>query len=168
MANALPSMFVLGLAALAALRLALTRSSPSGNGEERRIAARVLALAIVVQGVHFAEEAATGFPERLGALFGLPAMPFAGFVVFNVAWLAIWVVAVPGLRSGRTSAFFVAWFLAIAGMANGIAHPLLAIAGGRYFPGLLTSPFIAAASVWLWVRLTRATLPRAERDRLPV
>ena len=163
MLNVIPSMFVLGLAALAALRLVLNRWSPPENATERLVAARALAFAIAVQSIHFAEEAATGFHERLGAVFGLPGMPFSGFVVFNVTWIVIWVAAVPGLRSGRTAAFFVAWFLAIAAMANGMAHPLLAIADGRYFPGLVSSPLIAVAGVWLWLRLSRATLPRDQR-----
>lgn len=57
-------------------------------------------------------------------------------------------------------AALAAWFLAIAGMFNGIAHPLLAIAAGGYFPGLVNSPFIGVASVWFWLRLLRATRPR--------
>ncbi|MCP5090226.1 MAG: hypothetical protein GY949_04810, partial [Gammaproteobacteria bacterium] len=56
-------------------------------------------------------------------------------------------------------AYFAAWFLAIAGMLNGVAHPLLAIAAGGYFPGLITSPFIGAAGVWLWLGLRKATRP---------
>jgi hypothetical protein len=125
---------------------------------ERLAAARALAVATVVQGLHFAEEASTGFHERLGALLGLPGMSFSFFVVFNLAWLGIWVASVPGLRSARAAAFFAAWFLAIAGMFNGIAHPLLALAAGDYFPGLVSSPFIAGASAWLWLRLRAATL----------
>ncbi len=76
-------------------------------------------------------------------------------------WLGIWVVSIPGLRSGRGVALFAAWFLAIAGMANGIAHPLLAVAAGRYFPGLLSSPVIGLASLWLWLQLRRATRTRS-------
>ncbi len=159
MLNVLPSMFVLGLAAVAALFLVLSRGSPPENVPERVAAARALAVAVAVQSVHFAEEAATGFHERLGALLGLPGIPLSVFVIFNLTWLVIWVASVPGLRSGRTAAFFAAWFLAIAGMFNGIAHPLLAIAAGGYFPGLVSSPFIGFASVWLWLRLRRATRP---------
>jgi hypothetical protein len=130
---------------------------------ERLAAARALGLATVVQGIHFAEEASTGFPERLGEVLGLPGMSFSFFVVFNLAWLGIWFASIPGLRSARPAAFFAAWFLAIAGMANGVAHPLLAIAAREYFPGLLSSPFIAAASIWLWLRLRGATAERAHR-----
>ncbi|MBW2416397.1 MAG: HXXEE domain-containing protein [Deltaproteobacteria bacterium] len=123
-----------------------------------RIAAgRALALAVGIQGVHFAEETATGFHERLGALLGLPGIPLLVFVVFNLIWLCIWVASIPGVRSARPAAFFAAWFLAIAGMLNGVAHPLLAIAAGGYFPGLVSSPLIGGASVWLWLRLRGAT-----------
>ena len=160
MIKVLPSMTVLGLAAFAALLLVLSRRSPPENVAERLDAARALAIAVGVQSVHFAEEAATGLHERLGALLGLPGIPLSVFVVFNLTWIGIWVASVPGLRSARTVAFFAAWFLAIAGMFNGIAHPLLAIAAGGYFPGLVSSPFIGAASVWLWLRLRRATRGR--------
>lgn len=160
MQGLLPSIIVLGLAALAALRLAVTRRSSPERVQERLGAARALALALVIQGIHFAEEAMTGFHERLGALLGLPGMPFSYFVVFNLMWLGIWVASVPGLRSARAAAFFAAWFLAIAGMVNGIAHPLLAITAGEYFPGLVSSTFIAGASVWLWLQLRSATQPR--------
>ncbi len=163
MLNVLPSIVVLGLAALAALLLVLSRRSPPEELAERLAAARALTLAVGVQSVHFAEEAATGFHERFGALLGLPGMPLSVFVVFNLTCLGIWVASVPGLRSARAAAFFAAWFLAIAGMFNGIAHPLLAIAAGGYFPGLVSSPFIGGASVWLWLRLRRATRPKGGR-----
>ncbi len=164
MLNALPSIIVLGLAAFAALLLVLRRRSPPENVTERLAAARALALAVGVQSVHFAEEAATGLHERLGALLGLPGIPLSVFVAFNLMWLGIWVASVPGVRSARAAAFFAAWFLAIAGMFNGIAHPLLAIAAGGYFPGLVSSPFIGIASVWLWLQLRRATRPRGSAD----
>ena len=159
MLSLLPSILVLGLAALAALFLARSRRSPPESAAERLVAARALALAVGFQSVHFAEEAATGFHERFPALVGLPGIPLSVFVVFNLTWLGIWVASVPGLRSARSDAFFAAWFLAIAGMLNGIGHPLFAVASGGYFPGLVSSPFIGAASVWVWLRLRRATRP---------
>mgnify|MGYP001811772706 CR=1 FL=1 len=85
------------------------------------------------------------------------------FLGFNLVWIAIWVASIPGLRSGSAGAFFAAWFLAIAGALNGIAHPLLAVAAGGYFPGLLSSPLIGAAGVWLWLRLRAATSARGPR-----
>ena len=166
MLSLLPSILVLGLAALAALLLASNRPSPPENVAERFTAARALALATGIQALHFTEEAATGFHERLPALLGLPAMPFSFFILFNLAWLVIWVASIPGLRSSRTAAFFAAWFLAIAGIFNGVAHPLLAVAAEGYFPGLVSSPLIGAASVWLWLRLSKATQPRGSADDL--
>lgn len=157
MLNLLPSILVLGLAALVALRLALTRDSPPERVAERSSAARALAVAVFIQAIHFAEETTTGFNERLGPLFGLPRMSLSIFLIFNIAWLVIWIVSIPGLKSSWTPAFFAAWFLAIAGVINGVAHPLMALAENGYFPGLVTSPFIGAASVWLWAQLRRAT-----------
>ena len=162
--NLLPSILVLGSAAIAALLLVLNRLTPPEKVAERLAASRALAVGVGVQSVHFAEEAATRFNEQLGALLDLPAMPFSGFVVFNLTWIGIWVASVPGLRSARPAAFFAAWFLAIAGMLNGIAHPLLAIAAGGYFPGLVTSPVIGGVSVWLWLRLRAATRPNGDTD----
>jgi hypothetical protein len=73
---------------------------------------------------------------RLPGLSDLEPLPFTGFVAFNILWLIFWAIPVPGIRAGRANAFFTAWFLALAGMVNGIAHPLLAIAEASYFPGL--------------------------------
>lgn len=153
----LVSAFALGLAALAALLLVRNRESLAERETQRHTAARALAIAIGVQSVHFAEEAATGFHQRFPTLFGLPELPFSFFVVFNLTWIGIWVASVPGLRSARPAAFFAAWFLAIAGMLNGIAHPLLAVAAGGYFPGLASSPLIGGVGAWLWLRLRGAT-----------
>ena len=145
MRTMLASALILGAAAVVALVLTLGRPI-SENEALRHDAARSLALAVAVQAVHFAEETATGFHQRFPELLGLSAMP-----------LAVWAASVPALRSGRTAAFFPAWFLAIAGMLNGIGHPSFAVASGGYFPGLVTSPFIGVAGAFLWVRLRKAT-----------
>ncbi|MDH3223576.1 MAG: HXXEE domain-containing protein [Gemmatimonadota bacterium] len=157
MVSTLPSATVLGLAALAALVLTARRRSPTERTVERRAAARVLTLTATLQAVHFLEEASTGFTDRLGSLLGLPSMPFSLFVTFNVAWLAIWFMAIPALRAGHRPAFFVAWFLAVAEVFNGVAHPGLALASGTYFPGLWSSPVVAALGIWLFWKLRRAT-----------
>ena len=158
MLSLLPSVIALGLAAFAAAFLSWRRPSPAGKTVQRLAAARVLTAAVAIQGIHFAEEAVTGFHERFPGLFGLREMPFSFFVLFNLVWLGIWIVSIRGLRAGRPAAFFAAWFLAIAGALNGIAHPLLAMAAGGYFPGLLSSPLIGVAGVWLWLRLREATV----------
>ncbi len=158
MLSVLPSLLALGTAALAALVLTLNLHSSPEKGAARDAAARALSLAVTVQCFHFTEEALTGFHERFGALFGLPGMPLSLFLAFNLVWIGIWFASVPALRSDHRGAFFAAWFLAIAGMLNGIAHPLMALASRGYFPGLVTSPIIAGVSFRLWHRLRKATV----------
>jgi len=157
MLSLVPSIAVLGLAVFAAYWLAKMRLSPAEFAKERLTASRVLGLATAIQCAHFVEEWATGFHIQFPALFGLEPMPLLLFVAFNLIWIAIWIASVPLLRSANKLAFLAAWFLAIAGLLNGIAHPLMAVSTGGYFPGLLSSPFIGLASFFLWRRLQEAT-----------
>ena len=149
MLSLVPSIAVLGLAAFAALQLALRRPSSNELRMECASASHLLALATAIQGGHFVEEWATDFHIRFPALFGLDPMPLSFFVVFNLTWIVVWSASVPLLRTGRKAAFFAAWFLAIAGMLNGVAHPLMAVLSGGYFPGLISSPFIGLVSIFL-------------------
>lgn len=155
-----PSILILGLVALLALQLARSRAFAAGNTGKCVAASRALGLTTVVQSLHFSEEWATGFHIRFPALLGLEPMPLLVFVLFNLAWIAIWIASIPMLRSAQTFGIFAAWFLAIAGILNGIAHPLMAVISGGYFPGLFSSPFIGLAAVFLWRRLGNATLNR--------
>lgn len=167
MLSLIPSIAILGLAVFAAVQLALRRPSSEELGAERAAAAQMLILTTTIQGGHFAEEWATDFHVHFPALFGLEPMPLPFFVGFNLIWLVVWIASVPLLRSSRKSAFFAAWFLAIAGMLNGVAHPLMAVVSGGYFPGLYSSPFIGLASIFLWKRLSRAST-RSETHHLLV
>ena len=163
MSSVIPSIVILGLVAIVALRLAHNCSSPLEAATERKAASTVLGITTAVQCAHFAEEWITGFHIHFPALLGMDPMPLSFFVPFNLAWIAIWIVSIPFLLPGRRIAFFAAWFLALAGMLNGIAHPMMALVSGGYFPGLVTSPFIGVAGVLLWQRLRKAT---AEPDRV--
>ena len=62
-----------------------------------------------------------------------------------------------GLARRRQVALFPLWFLGIAGVANGLAHPLLALNAGAYFSGLVTSPLVAIVGALLLARLVRVT-----------
>ena len=112
-----------------------------------------------MQCIHFTEEALTGFHLKIGELFSIPSMPLSFFVLFNLIWISIWILSVFGLKSGDTLALFAAWFLSIAGMFNGVLHPLLSVASGSYFPGTVSAPLVGVASVVLWFKLKRATVP---------
>lgn len=160
MLSVLPSVIVLGFAVIAAIILAGRRTSPPAFVSERLSASHALGFSTAIQSVHFIEEATTGFHQKFPALFGLPSMPLSFFVMFNLIWIAIWVASIPALRRSRPTAFFAAWFLSIAGILNGVGHPLLSIASGRYFPGLVSSPFIGLACLWTWFKLRAATQPR--------
>ena len=112
----LPSLLILGLLALIALHRARSRRSLARNDAKLLAASRALGLATMVQLVHFTEEWATGFHVRFPALFGLDPIPLPAFAVFNLGWIAVWIVAIPLMRATRVFAFFAAWFLAFAGL----------------------------------------------------
>ncbi len=161
MISVLPSIAALGVVAIAAVWLTIGRLPRQGDGAASRSVSRALGAATGIQSAHFLEEWATGFHVRFPALFGLEPMPLSFFVTFNVVWIAIWLGSIRPVRQGRNVAFFAAWFLALAGVLNGIAHPALALAAVGYFPGLITSPFIGIAAALLLIRLRVATAPRS-------
>src|SRR5581483_1364348 len=85
--------------------------------------------------VHACEEFFAGFQRQLPALVGA-RWSDAQFVLFNAAWLAMFVLAGWGLRRGRPVAVLIALFLAIGGgVANGLGHLVLVAVRGGYFPG---------------------------------
>ena len=163
MRSILPSAIALGLVALLALALATRRRPPSSRMRQCRRAAWVLGVTTAIQAIHLAEETVMGFHERFPAVFDLPPIPLWLFLGFNLFMLGAWVAAVPGLLVRSVAAFFAAWFLALAAGFNGIAHPVLAIVTGGYFPGLLSAPVLAVAGVVLGTRLRAASRP----DRMP-
>jgi hypothetical protein len=149
----------LTVAALVALGLTLSRGGIVADAASLRATRRIAAVAVLLQAVHFGEELVTGFAHRFPALLGLPPWSPAFFVSFNLCWLAVWVVSLPGLAARRRAALFPLWFLAIGGLANGLAHPSFALRTGGYVPGLLTSPFVGLAGLWLLGRLGSVTVP---------
>ena len=147
-----------GLGVLAAVALALTLGRGRLADQHRAAdAARALSLALEVQVAHFGEELVMGFQRRFPEFLGLEPWSTTFFVAFNGACIVAWLIARPALRRCRRWALFPAWFLALAAIANGIAHPLLAVATRGYFPGLLTSPLLGLAGLTLARRLTIAT-----------
>jgi len=147
----------LWLAAGVALGLTLARRPSDASRANRRQATRLFIVLLALQTLHAAEEYATGFHERFPAVFGLAPWPAAFFLALNLSLLLVWAVAGPGLAAGHRPAFLPVWFLALLGVANGVAHPLLALSARGYFPGLLTSPLVGIAGVLLWRRLMTIT-----------
>jgi len=124
-------------------------------GRERTV--RILLLGLAAQCLHFMEEFVTRFQVRFPTLLGLPAWSENFFAVFNLIWLSVWILSAVGLQRRYRFALFPVWFFAIAGIANGIAHPMLAVVAGGYFPGLITSPLVGVLGVLLWLRLQALT-----------
>jgi hypothetical protein len=93
-------------------------------------------------------------------LVGLPPIPVNEFVAFNLTWLAVWLLAIGGVRRGVVIAVWPLWFLGLAAVLNVVAHPILALISGAYFPGFLTSPLVGAAGIFLLRELVLVTSVR--------
>jgi hypothetical protein len=143
----------LSVAAVAALMLTLARGAIGDDATRLRSAVRLAIITILLQSAHFAEELATGFHQRFPELLGLTPWSLRFFVSFNLIWLAAWVLGVFGLAARWRVALFPLWFLGLGCVANGIAHPLLSLRTGGYFPGLVTSPVVGVSGVLLLRRL---------------
>ena len=150
----------LTVAAIAAALLTVLRVPPTSRDAERRRTNTLFVVGVLFQVLHFAEEYSTRFFDRFPPVLGLSPWSPSFFVIFNVCWIGIWICAAFGLHVGYRLAFFPVWFFAIAAIANGIAHPLLSLRVGGYFPGLLTSPILGVVGILLWSRLIAATTSR--------
>jgi hypothetical protein len=147
----------LSVAAAAALLLTILRRPVDGDPIGRERTGRFFLIALAVQCLHFMEEFVTRFEDRFPALLGLPAWSENFFVVFNLLWLSVWILSAIGLQKGYRLALFPVWFFAMAAVANGIAHPALAVLAQGYFPGLISSPVVGVCGVLLWLRLHALT-----------
>jgi hypothetical protein len=118
-------------------------------------------LAVTVQCIHFTEEYVTGFQHQFPKLFGYDWSD-PRFVMFNMLWLAAFVMAGLGIYRGVQLAYLAVIFLAlIGGIGNGISHLVLSAMYRRYFPGLITAPFCLLMGSALLTRLFAGTRPTA-------
>lgn len=147
-----------GLAILAAVSAWLVYDrQPNRSPGAVKLPIRAAAYAILLQLAHFLEETTAGFYDRFPAFLGLAPWPALFFVAFNFLWLVVWTASLWGIAAGIRLAWFPLWFLALASMANGVVHLILAAASGGYFPGLATSPLVGVAGVVLTRRMIEAT-----------
>lgn len=144
------------LLVLAAILTAL-RAPPRPDAVARAATLRWFLLGIAMQCVHAVEEFVTGFHVRLPELLGQTPWSAEFFVAFNLTWIAIWILAALTLSSTSRLPLIPIWFFALAMMANGVAHPLLALATGGYFPGLASSPVVGVLGIALTRRLLALT-----------
>jgi hypothetical protein len=144
---------------LAALALALTwrRRGYTQSRDDCDRLIDLVVLGIAAQCLHFTEEFVTGFHVRAPRVLGLVPWSSEFFVTFNLVWLAVWTVSLVGIRHRIQAAWFPVWFFALAMTGNGVAHPLLSVATGGYFPGLYTSPVVGGIGLALLSRLWKTT-----------
>ncbi len=140
-----------------AVGTSIARPLTPGAGTARRGVLAAGMVTLLAQCAHFAEEAATGFPAVVPPLLGLAPWSPGPFVILNVAWIGIWAAALIGVQAGRRLAEWPLWFLSLAGILNGVAHPALAVIAGSWVPGLFTSPVVAVAGLMLLRALARAS-----------
>ena len=69
----------------------------------------------------------------------------------------MWLIALVGALKGHLIALWPLWFLALAKVLNLIAHPILALRAGGYFPGLLTAPVVGLLGILAVRELLRVT-----------
>jgi Protein of unknown function with HXXEE motif len=142
----------LGLAVVLVVSYALAASGTLRTSERLLWPA---ALAVVVQAAHFAEELGSGFQRELPSLAGAPPWSLARFALFNGAWLVAFAWAAATRGRSRLGLAILGFLALGGGLLNGVAHVLLAIWRGGYFPGLATAPICGAAGAWLlWTLLT--------------
>lgn len=118
---------------------------------------------VLAQGAHSAEEYAFGLydvfaPARF--VSGLLSSDLSrGFIIANAALLlfGLWCF-IARVRAGHPSAKGWAWLWVLVECGNGIGHPVIAIARGGYFPGVVTAPVLLALSVYLAARMVRIEL----------
>jgi hypothetical protein len=97
-------------------------------------------VALAVQFVHFTEEYLTDFIILLPALINQPPYPEDFWVVFNMIAYAFFILGAVFLFQRKREFFVIPLFFILVGVVfNGIAHILLAIFVGGYFPGLFTA-----------------------------
>lgn len=127
--------------------------------EPRRVLSAYL-LALAAQGLHFIEEYRAGFYREFPPLVGAAPWSRSTFLLFNLAWLFVFVLAAQGVARRWRPAAVVVLFLALGGgVLNGLGHFALAARAGAYFPGLYTAPLSLAAGSYLLLRILRRSGP---------
>lgn len=97
-------------------------------------------LLVAIQFLHFTEEYLTGFNVKLPALLGQAPYPMEYWIIFNM--IAYFVFIMGGIilyKQIKELLIIPIFFILTAVIINSIAHLLLSIYVGGYFPGLITA-----------------------------
>jgi hypothetical protein len=89
-------------------------------------------------------------------LFGAEPWSSTRFLLFNLAWIAAFIIGGLGMADARRWAYLIALFLAIGGgVGNGMGHLALVLVRGGYFPGAYTAVLALVAGTVLLRELYR-------------
>jgi hypothetical protein len=115
-------------------------------------------LTLAVQAAHCAEEFATNFYVSAPLLLGLAPWSPIFFVSFNLAWITLWSLAIGAASRGvfNWPVMTALWFLGLAAVANGFAHPLLSLLTTDYFPGTVSAIPLGLSGLLLARRMASA------------
>lgn len=117
--------------------------------------------ALIMQYLHIFEEWQTNFAGAFPPGLGYAPWQHNDYMIMTGVNLAIVTVGLIPLLMGTRIGTYVACFMALLGIVNGIAHPILAIlfADGWYFSGLITAVPHLALGFWLWHALRDKPAP---------
>ena len=116
---------------------------------------------ILAQAAHSVEEYVFGLYQVFGParfVSGLLSDDLArGFIIANAALVlfGLWCY-MARVRTGHRSAVAWAWLWVFVECGNGVAHPVIALMRGAYFPGVATAPALLALSIYLAAQILRA------------
>lgn len=97
-------------------------------------------VALAIQFLHFTEEYLTDFTTEMPALLNEPPYPVEFWLTFNMIAYAIFILGGISLFSKNKSYSIIPlFFLLIGVILNSVAHFLISIFTGGYFPGLFTA-----------------------------
>ena len=162
----MPSLVALSFPALAAIVLTAIRPHIRMDRVARSRFLIVLGLTIIGQFFHFVEELLSELYVELPSMFGFPPVSESFFMRANLAFLAIWVVALFALRRGIVIGLLPLWFLGWAELLNLFLHPVLALWTGGYFPGVVTAPIVGVLGILSLKELFGVTTPHTTADAL--
>lgn len=110
----------------------------------------VFFIAVFVFVGHAAEEFLTGFQQDLPALFGRAPWSDQRFIIFNGLWALVFAAAAFTVTAVRPlPVLIILFFAVVGGVGNGVAHLLLVLQRGAYFPGAWTAPVCLVMGIWL-------------------
>jgi len=113
------------------------------NKSYTRRLSKLYLIGILIQIAHFFEEYYMGFYKELPSIFNANSWTGSQFIIFNIVWLIIFLLAAIGSFNNIKMSFLIVWFfILIGGIGNGIMHIGLSLLRKEYFPGTVTAVFL--------------------------